>query len=163
MRRFGLKRVACSADALRALPVAAVLLVGAGLRFARRVSDRPNAPGSVRASCVARRRVANHEAVSLAAVEPFDAGALQRAVSARREAWGTQGAGAVDVLAVCAGGRTGAGRRPSSWRSLPGGCVTPMSFPRDLVEVLAESILKSIPEHIRRLRQRDLDVLPIES
>ena len=36
-------------------------------------------------------------------------------------------------------------------------------YKSELIECLAEAILKSIPESIRKLRQKDLDVLPIES
>jgi LysR family hydrogen peroxide-inducible transcriptional activator len=35
-------------------------------------------------------------------------------------------------------------------------------YKNDLIEVLAEAILKCIPDSIRKLRQKDLDILPIE-
>ena len=31
-----------------------------------------------------------------------------------------------------------------------------------MIEALAEAILESIPEDVRKIRQKDLDVLPIE-
>jgi LysR family transcriptional regulator, hydrogen peroxide-inducible genes activator len=35
-------------------------------------------------------------------------------------------------------------------------------YKRELIEALGETIVESIPEHVRKIREKDLDVLPIE-
>ncbi len=36
-------------------------------------------------------------------------------------------------------------------------------YKADLIESLAESILESIPEHVRKIRAKDLEVLPVHN
>jgi LysR family hydrogen peroxide-inducible transcriptional activator len=35
-------------------------------------------------------------------------------------------------------------------------------YKRELIEALGETIVESIPEYVRKIREKDLDILPIE-